>query len=304
MAIKIKKSTNSTPVNSVKLFNDGEELRENGGIWLRSGILETDTTKYPEAHASIAYSGESIGRFSGDSSSIIYDESTSEYIVLTEERTNYFNGGPYTDINILRYNASGGYLGAIDSYNYPPFNQENTYYYNSGIVYIPTTSSYWISVYNSTTGDNVIEYVLNGDFSVGNGFRFNEDDIRDIDGDETNFWILGASSPTIYKVSQTGNLLETITLENIENVYKMCKDGSFFWVLNGGEIFQYDDTGAYTGTKFSVNPQTSPKDLFIKSNYIVVLGTDNAIYKYDKNKKIGIGEISYQGKFNYYVRVK
>ena len=276
-------------INETIDINSTENLitLDDGRVYLKGGVTETDTTTYPDATAAFAYSGTTFSTAG---------EVTAEADIGWDGT--YFWVLDASTSRIYKYSASGAY----QSINFL-LNPDNAM---QGLVcvgsdfYLCGTQNDKVYKFNSSGGGA-------GDWSVSSQGL----DPNAIAYDGTYLWVLSYANQAVYKYTTAGvyqNVSFSVGSQDT-NPRGLAWDGTHFWMSGrqGDKLFKYTAAGVFTGFSFSVASQgTSPYGLTWDGTALWTADdASSASFKYQT--QIGVvseaGTPLTEGKQNY-VRIK
>ena len=272
MAISLGGGGSASQVNETIDINSAENLitLEDGRVYLKGGVTETDTTTYPDATAGLAYTGTTFstaGQISYESD-IAWDGT---YLYVSERGS---SGAVY------RYNTSGVY----QNVSWSVASQDNEM---QGMVcvgsdfYLCGSQYHKVYKYNSSG-------VFQSDFSVvSQGSHPNA-----IAYDGTYLWVLSNGEQRVYKYTTAGvyqNVSFSVAAQDT-NCHGLTWDGTQFWFCgrNSDALYSYTAAGVFTGFTFALNSQgTSPYGVVWDGSALwTVDDSSSAAFKYQN--QIGV----------------
>ena len=279
----------ASAINEKKEFNSNANLitLDDGRVYLKGGVTETNVAAYPDATAGLAYTGTTFSTAgqANYETDIAWDGT---YLYVLERGSN----GAF-----FRYNTSGVYqtrVAVIAS-------QDNTM---QGMVcvgsdfYLCGDQNHKVYKYNSSG-------VFQSDFSVAAQGQYP----HAIAYDGTYLWVLSNGNQTVYKYTTAGvyqNVSFSVQAQST-NCHGLTWDGTHFWFSERqtDKLFQYTASGVYTGFSFSLASQgTSPYGVVWDGSALwTVDDSSSAVFKYQN--QIGVdsqGGIA-DGNQNY-IRIK
>ena len=283
MAIKLGGGSTSQINEVVSLNNDADTVTlADGRVYLRGGIIETDSGVYPNAATTTGYTDTSFSISSQDT----------QASGLTWDGTHFWVCGGAND-SVYKYTAAGVYTGtsfSTASQTASPFD----------IAWDGT--SLWV-----LGSGQVFKYNAAGVYqSVSFTVSAQETNSTAITWDGTHFWVVGYTTDKAYKYTAAGAYTGTsFSVPVVPAVYGIEWDGTSFWVLNGStpqNAYKYNSSGVYQGVSFSVAAQDIfPWGIAWDGTSFWVHGTTNeAVYKY--GDVVGVTSATSFGAQNY-VRV-
>ena len=295
MAIKLGGGGGSaSQVNETIDINSAENLitLEDGRVYLKGGVSETDLTTYPDATTSFAYTGTSFSVANQDSnpSGIAWDG------------THFWVVGASNLVH--KYNASGVY----QNVNFSVASQ------GTSPMDIVWDGAYFWVINNATSPyKRVSKYSAAGVYQ--NVFwEYNAVTTMDGEGlawDGTYFWVVGNSTDTIRKFNAAGvdQGVSYSVAAQATNPKGITFDGTYLWVVGtaSGKAHKYNTSGVYQNESFAVNSQdTSAQGIVSIGTALWTIGkTTDSAYKYQN--QIGVNSVSsgygLLGQQNY-VRIK
>ena len=292
MAISLGGGGSASQVNETIDINSAENLitLEDGRVYLKGGVTETDTTTYPDATAGLAYTGTSFSTAGQASleSDIAWDGT---YFYVLERGS---SGAVY------KYNVSGVY----QNVSWSVASQDQ------GMQGIVSVGSDFYMAGNGT--NNIFKYnsagvYQNVSFSVGSVAP----QPNAIAYDGTYLWILSNSNQRVYKYTTAGVYQNvSFSVSNAgSNLHGLAWDGTHFWLAERqtDKLFQYTAAGVFTGFTFNLASQgTSPYGVTWDGSALwTVDDSSSAVFKYQN--QIGVASVSLGygllGQQNY-VRIK
>ena len=296
MAISLGGSS-ASQVNDNKVINSNANsiTTESGEVWLKSGVVSTDTTTYPDATAFMSgatYTNTnwSVGSQMNLPSGITWDGS---FFYVCDRA----NSGL-----VYKYNSEGVYQNISFTSNGSEnmgLTWDGTYFYmgesNGGYVY-RYNSSFTLQNWSITSVSGVqgvavigsVIYVLRNDGYI---YAFN----------------ITSSGGTA-----TGNNLNTAAqLGGAEQT--LATDGEFLYAVStSGVAYKYDPTpggAGYLGISFSVNPLSSTATergglVFKGTELYSTNGQDDKVFKFNKALSVGVTSLVKSDGGKIYTRVK
>ena len=263
---------------------------ESGEKWLKSGVLDTNISAYPNATvkltgATYTSTNWSVASQITISSGITFDGT---FFWLCDRNTNG---------NVYKYNASGAY----QSVNFATSgdSENNGIFWNGSHFYIAGSNAGTIKRYNASgaidsgwsigsvggcTGVAVIGttvYVYVQSYN-GGGSNANSDNVVPF-----TLTSSGGTAGTPFSThSNTGGQIQDLTT-----------DGTHLYATTRtGVVFQYTPTGTYTGTTFNVNALSSASIdyggvAFKGTKLYSTNGRDNKVFEYNKVNSVGMPNI-------------
>ena len=291
MAISLGGGGSASVINETIDINSAENLitLDDGRVYLKGGVTETDTTTYPDATAGFAYTGTTFSTAgqASDESDLGWDGT---YFWLLDRGSNA----------VYKYSAGGVY----QNVSFSVASQDTNMW---GLVCVGTdfymvgTSSGKINKYNSA-----------GVFQAGYDITPEGYSPFAVTYDGTYLWVINnGAGQYAYKYSTTG------VYQNVRffmgnqdtNPHGITWDGTSFWVCGRttDSMYKYNASGVYQNVSASLASQgTSPQGLVWDGSALwTVDDTSSAAFKYQN--QIGVvsetGTPLTQGKQNY-VRIK
>jgi hypothetical protein len=302
MAISLGGGGSASQVNETIDINSAENLitLEDGRVYLKGGVTETDLTTYPDATSNFAYSGTSFS---------VAGQRTAP-TGIAWDGTHFWVIGPTSPQRVYKYNAAGVYqnvLFDVTAQGTDPMD----------IVWDGTY--FWV-INNAGGNKRVNKYSAAG---VYQNVFWDYTTVTAMEGqglawDGTYFWVVGNSTDTIRKFNAAGvdqGVSYSVAAQET-SPRGITFDGTYLWVVGTNSAvgatqswaYKYNTSGVYQNESFNVEAQdTSPQGIVsIGDNFWTVGTTTDAAYKYEK--QIGVTDNASasqiaNGKQNY-VRIK
>ena len=281
MAISLGGGGSASQVNETIDINSAENLitLEDGRVYLKGGVSETDLTTYPDATEGFAYTGTSFS---------VAGQRTAP-TGITWDGTHFWVIGPTSPQRVYKYNAAGVYqnvLFDVTAQGTDPMDivWDGTHFWvlNNGV------SPYKrVSKYNATGVYQNVYWEFNAVTTMeGEGLAW----------DGTYFWVVGNVTDTIRKFNAAGvdqGVSYSVAAQET-NPKGITFDGTYLWVVGtaSGKAHKYNTSGVYQNESFAVNSQdTSTQGIVSIGTAMWTIGkTTDAAYKYEK--QIGVDSVS------------
>jgi len=279
-------------VNDVKFMTNSDNLitTESGEVWLKGGVTETDTTTYPNATASLAYSGTSFSTATqvGSPFGITWDGT-------------YFWVLDGANDAVFKYSASGVYQNvswSVASQGTSP----------TDIVW--DGSFFWVINNAASPYKRVSKYNAAGVYQ--NVFwEYNAVTTMDGEGlawDGTFFYVIGNVTDTIRKFNAAGvdqGVSYSVAAQET-NPKGITFDGTYLWVVGttSDTLYKYSTSGVYQNESLVINIQdVVPQGIAWDGTSLCVTGVaTDTVYKY--SELIGCGAGTEGTNNNLYTRIK
>ena len=266
MAISLGGGGSASQVNETIDINSAENLitLEDGRVYLKGGVTETDVATYPDATTELGYSGVSFSL----SAQTIYSRG------ITWDGSHFFVVDRIYN-KVYKYTAAGVYTGT--EYALSISNTPNSITWDGTYFWIVTAGNDAVYKYNASF------VYQNVTFSLA---AVNQLEPSGIVWDGTYFWISGLNPVAIHKYNASGVYQNVSFSPNPQeyNSTSIAWDGTHLWVIGytNDTAFQYTTAGVYTGTSISTASQaTNPRGLTFAGSDLWVTGVaTNAAYKY------------------------
>ena len=261
----------ASQVNETISMNSTENLItvDDGRVYLKGGVTETNVSAYPDARAGLAYTGTTFSTSAHTDESDIGWDGTYFWVLARG------NGRVY------KYNASGVYQNVSFGVS-----QDNAMW---GIVcvgsdfYLCGTQNYKVYKYNSGG-------VFQSDWSV----QSQATSPMAITYDGTHLWVL--NNGTAYKYTTAGvyQNVSFSVLSQDSNPHGLTWDGTSFWMCGRttDSVYKYNASGVYQNVSFLASNQgTSPQGLVWDGSALwTVDDSASAAFKYQN--QIGIDSLT------------
>jgi hypothetical protein len=287
MAISLGGGGSASQINEIIYSNSTENLitLADGRVYLKGGVAETDTTTYPDATASMAYSNVSINFAptigSAVGKSITWDGTY--FWVLASD--NY----------VYKFNASGVYQS-----NFSVSSQTNN---PQGIVW--DGSHLWVVGY---TQQALFKYNTSGAYQSVSISVSQNTSPRDVSWDGTHFYVINNSTAIVYKYNASGSYIGNFLVSSQDSSpFGITWDGTYFWVIGTttDKAYAYNSSFVYQNKSFSfAGQETTPYGAGVQGSSVWVIGQNKTAYKYQNQIGISSNNIAVLGVGQNYVRIK
>lgn len=284
------------PIDSVQPFNDTVNVKtdSNSNIWLKSGVLETDTSLYPDAFKSNRYTGTNFTLAPSGTipEGIAWDSVNNKFWVVDR--------GAQT---VSRYKPDGSY----DSFNFSVSAQDTSPF---GITF--DGSDLWIT---GLANKSAYKYTTGGSFVVGSDFNIGVQDSTPygIAWDGTHLRVVGGQNKKIYRYTAAGSYTGTGDDIDIDHATIVSPQGLVFhenhlWVTdtqNDG-AYQYNLSKEYTGINFDISGEDNdPFGIAHNGTEFVIVGRQNdTVFYYQESVGLPNASTDSDTGLPNYVRVK
>jgi len=220
-------------INDQKFINSTANLitTESGEVWLKGGVTETDLTTYPDATATLAYSGFtfSVGAQDGEPQGVTSD-GTYLWVIGSNSGAvyKYSMAGVYQNVSFSVGSQTGGNIDDV----------------------MWDGSHFWVV---SNSNDAVYKYNASGvyqnvSFSVASQMGVP----RGIAWDGTYFYIVDQTNDRAYKYN-AGGTYQNVSFVVADSPQGIAYDGSHLWVISvtTQKLHQYTTAGVATGLEIS-----------------------------------------------------
>tara|TARA_R110002153_G_C13171513_1_gene484140 strand:+ start:25 stop:888 length:864 start_codon:yes stop_codon:yes gene_type:complete len=253
-----------------------------GRVYLKGGIVESNSSTYPLASTSILQSGISfsVGAQEANPQSVTWDG------------THYWVIGYNTDA-AYKYTAAGVYTGT----SFSVAGQMTT---PRGITWDGTF--FWAVSNNNGTA---YKYNSAGTYQNVSWNATGTTGCMDIEWDGTHFYIIDAGQAKVYKYNSAGASVANYDVSGQDAKYGITWDGTYFWASRATvpyRVYKYNSSFVYQNESFSIASTTTfPAGLAYDGTNIAVLsGNTDTVWQYAH--AVGVSEVSSLGGQNY-VRV-
>jgi len=234
-------------------------------VWLKSGVVETDTALFPDATAN-------QGAYSGTSFSIAGEDANPAGIAW--DGTFFWVLGNQND-SVFKYNAAGVY----QSVSFSVASEDTS---PASVVWDGTF--FWVL---GNGNKAVFKYNSAGVYQSVS-FSVNAEDInpQGLTWDGTFFWMVGSDTDAVYKYNSSGvyqSVSFSVASELAPTPVGLTWDGTYFWVVGATDIvFRYTAAGVYTGYSFSAaTEETGVTDITSVGDDLWIVGNINdTAFKY------------------------
>jgi hypothetical protein len=289
MAIKLGGGGGSaSQVNEVVNLNDSANTvtLDDGRVYLKGGVFETNTSTYPDATSSLQYTGtEFIVAQDNNITGIAWDG------------THFWAVGRGND-SVYKYNSSGVYQNVSFNVSSQMSNPVDIVSRDTFLHVIESNGS------NSKTyqyGNNVYQ---NTNFSVASQDIYPQG----IAWDGTYFWVIGQETSKVYKYNSSGvyQNVNFSVLGTDQYQIGITYDGTNLWTLsaNTHKMYKYNTSGVYQNVAIDISYSgTSPTGLVWDGTSFRITYSNSRVRQYANG--IGIqsnADITTDGQN--YVRVK
>lgn len=208
---------------------------ETGGVWLRAGVIETDTSLYPKSVPVPAFTGltHSIASHSGTAQDVTWDGT---HFWLLDSGTN----------RVSKWNADWSYAG----FDFSVVTQEKN---AAGLVF--ADGHLWVS---GGYTDKAYKYTLAGAYTGVSINMSHSANPRGLAFDGSYLYMCDSTSKAIHKYTLAGAYQGVaFTCEELgASPSGLVWTGDCFYLADlGKNIYQYDAGGSYTGVNFPTPEQ-------------------------------------------------
>ena len=286
MAISLGGGGSASQVNDNKVINSvaNSITTESGEVWLKSGVLSTDTTTYPNATSLLSGATYTNTNWSV-ASQITYPSG------ITWDGSFFWVCDRLPNGNVYKYNASGAYQGV--SFATSGNSENNGIFWNGSHFYIA----------GSNSGGTINRYNASG--AIDSGWS-----IGSVGGCQ-GVAVIGS---VIYVLRNNGYIYSfyitssggTTTSNSINTAAQLggaeqdvTTDGEYLYaVSHSGVAYKYDpyESGGagYLGISFSVNPLSSSAIdfgalAFKGTELYSTNATDRKVFKFNEALSVGLG---------------
>lgn len=259
--------TANLQVGTVDIFN-----ASNGEVYLRSGLIETDLSKYPEADAGIRDIQETGVSFDVSATGLPRG--------ITWDGSHFWVVSSNLD-RVYQYTSSGTSTGT----NFDVSSQATL-----PVDLTWDGSHFWIL--DGTTG-RVYKYTSSGGYT-GVNFNIGNQDInaQGITWDGNHFWVAGDGTNRIYKYTAAGNYTGAsfIVSSQSPSPVGITWDGNYFYVVddNGNRINQYTSDFVFTGVSTLISETSSQGIVSVGSSLWVVGSSLDKVFEYQLVTGVGM----------------
>ena len=274
-------------INETIDINSAENLitLDDGRVYLKGGVTETDTTTYPDATSALAYSGTNFSLSAQLTSANGVSFDGTSFWIMTSGGTAY------------KYNSAGVYQNLTFSVTSQTANPQDIFWDGSHLWVLGYTQQALFKYNSSGVYQNVSVAVNYSSFS-GRGATW----------DGTHYYVCDSSANKVVKFTASGYVSEFSTAnQTINGNMAITWDGTYLWVVDSGTdtMFAYSTSGVYQNLSLNIRPQeATPMGLAAYNKDFYLTGTaEHKVFKY--SPQIGVGS---QGGTEYgnqnYVRIK
>ena len=289
MAITLGGGGSASAINEKKEFNSNANLitLDDGRVYLKGGVTETNVSAYPDATQGFAYTGFTFSTSSQDGEPAgVTSDGTYLWVLGGVNRSifKYSMAGVYQNVSWSAFAQTGGNVDDV----------------------MWDGSHFWVV---SNSNDAVYQYSASGvyqnvSFSVASQISVP----RGIAWDGTYFYVVDQDTDRAYKYNASGTY-QSVSFLVADSPQGIAYDGSHFWVISSTtqKLHQYTTAGVATGLEIStaglgVNPSGVGNDG--TTLYTTDRGVDS-VFKFQN--QIGVNSVSsglaVKGQQNY-VRIK
>ena len=285
MAIKLGGGGGSaSQINEIVTLNNSANTvtLEDGRVYLKGGVFETNLSTYPLASVGYKYTGFNFS---------VNAQSTLPYAIEWDGTffwVLHYNGPVY------KYNASGVYQNSTWTTASQATNTR-------GLVWDGT--HFWVLNFGGT----VYKYNASGTYqNVSWSADAQTSDVKDMVWDGTSFWVVDGGSDAVYKYNSSGvyQNVSFSTASQATDPTGIAWDGTSFWVVDRSlkKVFKYNSSGVYQDLSFDLySGETGCYGLTWDGTSLFSVGlTLDSVYKYSQAN--GVESVSNLGGQNY-VRV-
>ena len=257
----------ASQMDEIVFFNDDENVvtLDDGRVYLRGGILETNLTTYPDARNSFRYLGTSFSVASENASfsGITFDGNYFWAIgTATDTVYKYNSAGVYQNVSFSVASQDSNPKGITFDGNYlwvVGDSSDRVYKYNTAGVYQGISFSsysqsrypkdiawdgnyFWVLAIEADSGLAIIsKYNSAGVYQNEFYFTYQNTSATSITWDGTSLWVAdlwysGGRGPTAYKYNTSGvyQAASFYLGDQGSRLTGIAWDGTSFWVLDGG----------------------------------------------------------------------
>jgi hypothetical protein len=252
---------------------------DDGRVYLKGGVYETNVSTYPLANVETLQIGLSFSVAAEDI----------RPFGVTWDGTAFWVAGD-TSNRVYKYNSAGVYTNT----NFSVASQttavrgvtwDGTYFWvmnNSGVVY----------KYNSAGVYQSVNWTSDPEATTPS----------DLEWDGTGFVVSDSSGKSVHKYTSAGVFVATYDVSSVVSVpYGVTFDGTYYWVVDivADIVYKYNSSFVYQDESFSVtNFDTTPYSLgYDGANIIVAGGTNDLVGLF--THVIGVGYVASLGGQNY-----
>lgn len=281
------------PIDSVQPFNDTVNVKTDSNLntWLKSGVLETDTTLYPDAFKSNSYTGTnfSVSAQVTAPEGIAWDSVNSKFWVV--------DGGAQ---RVYRYNPDGTY----DNFNFDVSGQDA---FPLGITFDGT--NLWIvglvskAVYSYTTAGAYrnVSFSVSGQDSQPQGIAWGD----------THFYVGGLVSNEVFRYTAAGvydNFSFSIPASVDSTIGGLTWVDNNIWIIGtaNDSAYMYSPAGVYSEVNFPISGEdNNPFGIAHDGNsFSVIGGQSKTVYQYQEAVGLPDSSTDTDTGLPIYVRVK
>ena len=238
MAISLGGGGSASVINETIDINSAENLitLDDGRVYLKGGVTETNVSAYPDATQGFAYTGTNFSTAGQTNAQqdIAWDGT---YFYIADDQNN----------RVLKYTAAGTYQTSLFS----TASQDGQMW---GIVCVG--SDFYLC---GNGNDKVYKYnsagVFQSDFSLASQLTTP----HAITYDGTYLWVLGdvsGSENVAYKYTTAGVYQNVSFSTDAQDIYSrgLAWDGTSFWVTGNStdRVYKYNSSGVYQNVSFNV----------------------------------------------------
>ena len=256
----------------------------NGMEFLKSGVVNSSTSSYPDATLS------KVDQYTG--SSFVTSGQDSAPIGIKSVSNSYWVAGTVTN-RVYEYNSSGVYTGV----NINPSSQSS-----STVDVTHDGTNFWVL---DNSNGVVYEYDGTTRAYTGNSFSVNSEaaDPTGIDYDGVNFWVLDRTTEEVYKYTSAGVYTGTNfdTSGETTDPFGLAVANSLVYITdtNGAQttVYEYTAAGGYTGNSINTSAQIASSHFsrgltFDGVNFVVTEDSLSTVtlnaYKYTLTDVVGL----------------
>ena len=298
MAISLGGAGGGSEVNDNKAINSAVNTitTSRGEVWLKSGVISTDTTAYPNATTfaggAVAYSGTSVDTGVALPAGLAYD-GTHVYV------SNYSNS------QMRQFNTSLVYQNVT----------WNGISQNNGVAWDSGTSKWYMA--NTSYGD-FYRYASNGtrDTSWAHTSEPTNPQQKGLISLGGHLYCLREQATVRrYSISNGSPYLTTVATYDISSttgtaVRTIAVDGDYFWVFTStGTGYKFNASGVYQNVTLSLNANGATNTAwggvaFAGANIFVTESDNDKIYKFSKLDAVGLQNAVNTDGGTIYTRIK
>ena len=274
--IAINKTLHDVDIGGFKEFTYNEDVitLNDGTVWLRKGLVETDLAKYPDAPSGI--------------SGLVYDSEASIVAGLSH------SGGCYkaSDASFYVTDDNGAYVYKLNAA------YSNTGAYNLGTYFTTVDDIDWDGTHfwvvgQSSSKSRLVKYtstfVYVDDFFLDHlGVDGATHGVIGIAFGNNRLWVYGKS--TAFLISRDTGATMTVRYLGY-NYQALSFDGKHFWAIYHStaiEAVQFDDVFVRTGVEYTIIEDTLPRQIFFDGTDAIIFGdTLNKMFKYTTVEGVG-----------------